>query len=241
MKTIINMYNNKILINFSTLLLLFLLVGCSIEKHVVKNNSIPESSSLQTKSPLTLNLESTDSVKAVISFNNQGKDTLYLFSSYFEKDIYFNSEHLNRIIPNRRVKKLSFLPLIPYLSQSYSDRIILGKYKVTKNGQILYEFIPLPPGEKTEITIFINPDVEFYSKDFPFNRINIFSTIQWETIKNDSEINNYEQRVEFAVYKKVDQILDRNVFYNTPKLYNDLVKDYEIKSIKITNPDGADL
>lgn len=168
----------------------------------------------------------------LVVFENKGRDTLYLFSSYFVKNKYFDSKYLNRIDQKSKEKKLSFLPLPPYLSMVQSDRIILGENSVVTRHQNKYGFIVLTPNEKKELIIFNNDTLNLFAKDIDPKNINMYDKINWEFIKNDKNLNNYKKVIEFAVYKQINQIVDHRVFLSSPFLYNSLVRDYKVYKIE---------
>jgi len=75
----------------------------------------------------------------IFSFINTGNDTLQLFSTYFSSPYIF-SKVLHKIDAKQNIYKVSFLPILPYLSGYLTDKIVLTDVdKITMVGQNLYK------------------------------------------------------------------------------------------------------
>jgi hypothetical protein len=77
---------------------------------------------------------------------NTTEDTVYLFSSYLPA-LYHSSKYLHRIDKRSKVNiyRISFLPLIPFLSTKPNDRLIVGSNRIVEKNQcftILSEYYP---------------------------------------------------------------------------------------------------
>lgn len=233
MKHIINIVNNKTVKLSLVLIILPLIASCKSLAYVESNFNILSDSFRKTNDSLVIKLEKLEYAKVIISFENKSIDTLYLFSSYFKQDKYFNSKYLNRINYKTQQKKLSFLPLVRYLSMNLSDRIILGENSVIRYSQVKYEFIELAPNSREEITFFINDTINLFTKDIEDRENNTFNDIKWLEIENQAMFNKYNNVIEFAVYKKIEKILNHDLKFAAPKFYNYSVKDFETYSVML--------
>ncbi|MEP0262317.1 hypothetical protein [Dokdonia sp.] len=163
-------------------------------------------------------------------FRNETTDTLYVFKPYFKEE-FINSKYLNRINKKKKIKKLSFLPLTPYLSTTKSDRIIVGERALVTNGSLLYSFIAIPPQTELEKVIIIKNDIEEYSKDFDIKNYNVFNKIKWKKRKDCNKGYNY--MLEFAVYKDVKNLCSSDYYFNMPNEFNNKALNYEVFSLII--------
>ena len=75
--------------------------------------------------------------------NTKNKE-ISLFSMYFD-DNYKNALFFRRINKRDKLVKLSFIPLITYLSPMKSDLLIFGNNAVVNKFQLHYNFIKIPP------------------------------------------------------------------------------------------------
>ena len=116
-------------------------------------------------------LEMNDSLKVNISIReeiveivieNKGQSTVHIFDSYFDENAYY-SRYVHQYDNRNRIKYLSFLPLLPYLSVLRSDRIILGEKKIVTGGNYVYHFAPIVSGAKYILSI---PISAFYQDAF---------------------------------------------------------------------------
>jgi hypothetical protein len=173
---------------------------------------------------------------------NNGKDTLYLFDSYLidrdkriitddkeNKEIQ-QSIYLHRYDEKTKQCKLSFLPLLPYLSAHYTD-LILGRNKVASKGQVLYHFRLIPPNSKNAIVISKSA---FYSEDYVKEvypqKISKFDTIKFRKSKHkkcDTVI------VEFALYKNIDLLNSKDAYYFDEFNFNKQALSYIVLSVSV--------
>ena len=146
-------------------------------------------------------LRNLDNKEACISLINTSNDTVYVFSSYLEKE-YCMSEYLHRYAMKDKTYKLSFLPLLPYLSPKFSDNIVDEPSKIISYSQINFCFIPIPP--KDTVDIYIPKEAlvsQRYMRDVCAERKNKFDSIKWKKWKKERTDNLIH--VEFAIYKDV--------------------------------------
>lgn len=86
-----------------------------------------------------------------IEIINNTRDTIFLFNSYFDKNIT-SSKYIYRYDKKNKSVNISFLPLIPYLFTRYSDRIVLQD-RIVKEYQTVYDFYKIPPYYKHTLNI----------------------------------------------------------------------------------------
>ena len=171
---------------------------------------------------------------------NNTKDSLYLFDSYlFDKDkrivgAYLDgrdmqrSKYLHRYDKKTRQCKLSFLPLIPYLGLTYTDRLILGGNKVAHAGQVVYSFSCIPP--LSTFSVLICKDAiyqktyvkEIYPKKPSFFKFNKDLYPICENIV-----------IEFAVYKDIDLLTSINSYYFDGYNFSKQTLSYRIISVVV--------
>jgi len=148
----------------------------------------------------------------IFEFHNNTNDTKYLFSTYFFDDYLF-SKYIQRINKKHKTYTISFVPLIPYLTNYLSDRIILGEDKIISVGQNLYHFITIKPGKTytlklPEKTIFLNANKKHNSVNyFKFKNIKNHK-IKKYTLKKLR--GKYQLFFEFAIYDKIELLQSKN-------------------------------
>jgi hypothetical protein len=174
---------------------------------------------------------------------NKTKDSLYLFDSYlFDRDKRIitsdkankeiqQSIYLHRYDKKTKQCKLSFLPLLPYLSTHYTD-FILGRNKVAYKGQVLYHFMAIPPNSSN--TILISKSA-FYSEDYvkevyPQKIPKFEHNIKFRKSKHkkcDAVI------VEFALYKNIDLLISKDIYYFDEFNFNEQALSYTVLSVTV--------
>lgn len=112
-----------------------------------------------------------------VTLNNNRLDTLYLFNSYLEMnpeydcfgtEPFWESEYLHRFDKESNQYKLSFLPIIPYLSVRFNDVAIHGKSRIVHKWQLLYGFKTLFPNDSILIRIpKLAIEQKLYVEDVP--------------------------------------------------------------------------
>ncbi len=170
-----------------------------------------------------------DSLK--ISFYNTTKDTIYLFNSYFSEDIS-KSKFLYRINKKEKKRKISFLPLVPYLFTKYSDRIII-KNRIINDYQVVYNFDKIPPNRVYNFYIKINnvEELNLLIEDFDLASLNKFQSIK--KFKSSKVKPNKDFNVEFAYYKHVDLLCNKNDYFLKEIEFNNQAKSFEIVNAKL--------
>jgi hypothetical protein len=161
---------------------------------------------------------------------NNSKDTLYLFDSYLNENLY-QSKYLHRYDKKTKQCKLSFLPLLPFLSVRHNDLIVLEGNKVAHIGQVLYHFRLIPPHSKNAIVISKSA---FYSEDYVKEvypqKISKFDTIKFRKSKHkkcDTVI------VEFALYKNIDLLNSKDAYYFDEFNFNEQALSYIVLSVSV--------
>lgn len=180
-----------------------------------------------------------DSDNIHIKLYNTERDTLFLFSSYFQVE----SPCLFRYDPKRDVFIYSLLPLVHYLSYNMpNDLIRFNAFRPIIEDQITYSFVNLPPGKQLEVTLstrsmrygYYFDDIAPYSQSIECS--SVFSL--HPMIIKPSSID-----IKLAIYKNVDFF---NHKYNRPLSVNEIngfVLNYDVitttintKMIDFKNP-----
>lgn len=193
-------------------------------------SEIEESGSVLKDSVYTIAIDTGESIK--VSIFNTTKDTVFLFSSYL-KDDYIQSKYLHRINENSEEKKISFLPITPFLSTSLSDKIILGSDAIISFKQIEYEFIVIPPMKVFE-KYFSNKSlyINLFTRDINLQALNPFSKLKFKVIdvSKHKKYNAYKNIVEFAIYKNVENLCDDTMFHLEMGAFTEQALDYKVLS-----------
>lgn len=172
-----------------------------------------------------------------ITLFNSGEDTLYLFNSYIElspkhdcgKEPLWESEYLHRYDKKGKIYKLSFLPIIPYLSVRFNDLITLGKQRILKKWAILYSFKPIAPEKSVVISIPRKALVyDAYTKDINLKDYGKNDNICFKeaTVKAPFSIT-----IELAIYKNIDLLINQDAYYFREGEFDAQAKDYIVLSI----------
>lgn len=167
----------------------------------------------------------------LLKIQNITTDTLFLFNSYLNADFY-TSKWLHRFSYKTKKHKLSFLPLLPYLSLHFSDKIILGENRLINKFQVLYQFKAIPPKETIIVAIPVNAFyTNEYIKDFNIKDYSIFhDRINFKAAK----FKKYNSLiVELAIYKNIELLVSDSLFYKNEYLTNKQALSYQILSIPI--------
>ncbi len=172
---------------------------------------------------------------------NNTTDSVYLFDSYlFNKDKRIStlddreiqkSKYLHRYDKKIRQCKLSFLPLLPYLTLKYNNNVVFDGNKVAYYGQVLYNFSSIPPHSR--FTIQIHKDAicqKTYVKEINLNKISKFSKIKFS---RDLQVQCQNIIVEFAVYKNINLLTSHKSFLYDEYNFNKQALSYKILSIVV--------
>lgn len=173
-----------------------------------------------------------ENIVSIRLFNNT-KDTLYLFSSYLNEN-YIKSKYLHRLNRKEKIKKISFLPLFPYLSTNLADKIILGDEAIVNSNQILYRFIAIPPNNffKSNFNITdLHSDI--IVKDINLREVNPYSKIKFKKIdiRKCKTVSNYKNKIEFAIYNNVENLCNEDFYHKDPGRFFKKVSNYKVISI----------
>lgn len=173
----------------------------------------------------------------VISFINTGNDTLQLFSTYFEKPYIF-SKVLHKVDAKNKKYKVSFLPLLPYLSGYLTDKLILTDVnKITMVGQNLYSFREILP--KNQIYIKLPLSQLFGNVNAKNNVVKDYNneTINGKKLKKitlSKQKGKFEMLFEFAFYKEVNLIVKRDLYIKSGIKAYEQAKNYEIVKLPVS-------
>ena len=180
-----------------------------------------------------------DNQEVNLSITNNGDDTIFLFSSYFNID-RSKLRYLYRINNECNTVKISFLPILPYLRCSpisFGDRIILENPEVQKETldlKALYRFIAIPPKHTENIVIHIQDifNKTSYIRESEFNPKQML-TILPVALPQPIEVEPDKQRTyvfEFALYSNIKDITLDNYLYDAYKFVQ-AAKNYCILKI----------
>lgn len=168
----------------------------------------------------------------VITIFNTTKDTVNIFNSYLRPSL-LSSKYLHRINSKRRIYKISFLPLVPYLFTKYSD-VITGE-SITGSHQIVYDFFKLPPGTSQEITLlyqdlFRNKNSsKNVSKDYDVKSLHKYSKGLPQDFCTAHKLKGkYSLQFEFAVYKSVSILCEQSAYYLREQEFDKQSKDFRV-------------
>lgn len=170
----------------------------------------------------------------VIRVINSSDRYQFLFSSYFDSR-YHESKYLHRIDKGLGEYKLSFLPLLPYLSTKPTDKQIIGSERVVNKGQVLYDFVELVPNSYYDVEIKYN---SFDLKgdlvcDFRPNEASKFEPIKFKYVKLSELESKLSLVFEFAVYQDVDLLCKESAYYLQEHEFDSQAKAFKIVSVPV--------
>ena len=183
------------------------------------------------------NFDSSIQVKSValddslhLTIKNKSFDTIYLFKSYFDRDIAL-SEYLYRYNKVSKKVNISFSPLVSYLYPTYSDNIIFQD-RILQEYQVVYDFYVVGPGSELDIDLQI---LNLRSKRRFIKEFDVKKLGKYKKLKNLSYVDlgtNLSYSVTVAYYKSISLLCDKNAFYS-----NELMFDYSSKHFtEISSP-----
>ena len=195
-----------------------------------------------TKGNKLLVNKNEDSVYVEIKYNknqlnvdlfNNTKDTIFLFNSYFEKDISL-SKYIYRYNKKEKKVKISFLPLIPFLYTKYSDKFIVED-RIIKEYQTVYNFYKIPPFYHYTFNIDIVDlkNKKKYIKEIKIEDLNKFEKIKKfkkATLCKNSKVDYF---VEFAYYKNISLLCKKNAYFLEELEFNSQAKNYKIIKVPL--------
>ncbi len=182
-------------------------------------------------------LDKNDS-NITIHITNNSSDTIYLFDSYIVKDPenLWTSEYLYRYNKRSKTDIISFIPLIPYLGPCYrGDRWYFGNIRIVKSGKVLWHFQTIAPLSSIKISL----PAEILSYAHKYYDINETNNNKFEKgLKfHERKILSQSQNkiIEFAIYKEVELLLDREAYYYNEFKYNEQAINFIKLTISIDN------
>lgn len=148
-----------------------------------------------------------------VHIQNHSGHTVYLFSSYFDDSLVF-SKYLRRYNEDRDVRKISFLPLVPYLtftSGVLSDLIVPSYKKIVKLNQLRFCFITLHDNSEYVLKL---PKALFdeilYVSDVNIEDVHIWNKeLSWEDKMCSGNIALF---LEFAIYNDISNLTDEDTY-----------------------------
>lgn len=189
----------------------------------IKGSKIPDQSTINKISLTSNYLEG----KLHLKITNNSKDTIYIFKSYFDNGIS-NSEYLYRYDKKSNTVNISFVPLLPYLSTKYSDRIVLNDRIITDN-QVVYDFYKILPFSEYSFSIAaLNfREKKEFIKDFDTSTLNKFEKIKG--IKKKKWIKkNPSFFINIAYYDNVEVLCNSDLYYLKELKFNDAAKNFKV-------------
>lgn len=186
----------------------------------------------QSKLGVTYYNNSNDTIS--FNFKNNSSDTLYLFSTYFLKDL-LSSKYLHKIDKKNKIYKVSYVPLLRYLSAYLTDRIVLGEDRIVVEGQNKYKFEPIAPNGiftlKLAISDVFNKMNEKNNvvKDFTDKEL---SKKKFKFATYDNKQGSFDLIFEFAYYKSVDLLTSKEKYINAGDKAHSQAAEYDIVQIR---------
>ena len=167
---------------------------------------------------------------------NTTDQTVYLFSSYFSEP-YYSSKYVHRVNVEDQIYKISFLPLLPYLSTRQTDKLILGSDRMVNKGQILYDFIKLTPQTYYEISLsYDNLFKNFRGKNSlvrDFDSNDKFSDIKFKYLSVNQLKGRFRVIFEFGIYKSVDLLCKQEAYYMQEHKFNTQAKSFKVLKVPV--------
>ena len=177
----------------------------------------------------TIYVESVKENKYIVRIYNPTKESVYLFSSYFNDDL-FMSKYLHLYSEKNNSCILSFLPLPYFLSYTRSDNVILGANAVVNRNQIIYQFLEIPRASFIEILL---PDTCFdadYVNCYDARKMSPNNRPTFKVAKGLRRCSKKE--IQVAVYANIGT-LNKEVYYADPYSFSQGISDYRLLSITI--------
>jgi len=179
-----------------------------------------------------------DTAAITITIINTTKDTLYIFNSYLQQQ-FISSKYIHRIDLHKRLYKVSFLPIVPYVFTKYSDVIITKDAAIIGNHQVVYDFFKLPPNSNQEIELKYQQLFNSRnknnnaSKDYDVKKLNKNSKISTNFYTTNKLTGKYNLIFEFAVYKSVDLLCKQSAYYLQEYKFDKQSKNFKILIVPV--------
>lgn len=169
---------------------------------------------------------------------NPTKDTLYLFSSYFAKEL-LSSKYLHVLDKKHKKYYISYVPIVGNLTIKQSDKIILGEHRIGNKGQVLYDFIKLPPYTYYDFEVNYtdlfknNKNAVKYFDSYSQSK---FKEASFKSLTTNKLKGKYNLVFRFGIYNDVNFLCkESNYYLNEFDRRSKLFKIIEIP-IKLNNP-----
>ncbi len=175
-----------------------------------------------------------DNDTVIFDFKNNTSDTLYLFSTYFSKDL-LSSKYLHTINKKNKIYKVSYAPLLRYITAYLTDRIVLGEDRIIVEGQNKYKFELVAPDSIFSLKLAI---CDIFNKMGEKNNV-VKDFTEKELRKKEFKYVTYNFKqdcfdliFEFAYYKDINLLTSREAYINAgDKAYNQSM-EYDVVQIK---------
>ena len=173
-----------------------------------------------------------------INIVNSTRDTVYLFKSYFQKDLY-SSKYIHRIDTKKKNYYITFIPLIPYLSTQRTDNLVLSQNRIIKKNQILYDFIKVAPQTHFKIAFYLEDlfknvkTKNNITRALQTSSLNKFSYIKFKSLTSSCLIHKYNLFFSFAFYNHIDIVCRKSDFYLNEFNFNSQAKSFHIISTQV--------
>jgi hypothetical protein len=186
----------------------------------IKDISVVKSTEKHYQDTVLLTYIETD-LDLKLTISNFKKDTIYLFSTYFDSKFY-NSPNLHRFDKSIKNYKVSFLPFLPhlFLKTNSEDR--------TLDNQNIYSFIIIPPNFNYTLSfpfVYLFPNL--VTADFDLKNVQLSKNSLFEFGKKTKKLSlnkiNSIQNIsfEFSYYSNISFICETsNMYLDTDKFRN---------------------
>lgn len=159
-----------------------------------------------------------------ITIKNKSSDTIYIFKSYFDRDIAL-SHYLYRYNRSSKNVNISFSPLVSYLFPTYSDNIIFQD-RILQEYQVVFDFYVLNP--RSEITINLKilnlQSKKRFIKDFDVKKLNKYQKLKKLSYVEMNTMPSYY--VTIAYYKDISLLCNKSAFYFNELQFNNSSKQF---------------
>ncbi|RZJ90226.1 MAG: hypothetical protein EOO20_08755 [Chryseobacterium sp.] len=179
-------------------------------------------------------VDSLSSDHLYISFYNHTNDTVFLFKSYFDKDIS-TSDYLYRYDKTNKKLYSSFVPLLPYLSIKYSDRVIIQNREIEKN-QVVYDFFKIPPNQVFCFNLKIKDFTKIkqaFQQFSPYSLSKFDNNVSLKKCMSIKDKANTKYILQLAYYKNIQTICDGKSYYLAELKFNEDAKSFIIIDAEI--------
>lgn len=171
--------------------------------------------------------------KLVLKIINNTTEPIYLFKSYFEDDIS-TSPYLYRYDSKINTLNISFLPLLPYLTTKYSDRVIIQN-RLIYPYQTVYDFYKILPNNEYSFSVKLTNfnDEKVFIKDFDIYSLDKFGMTKKFRRKKIAKKGLSDIVVKVAYYKSIDIICNADSYFLNEFEFNKQAKSFKILQTSI--------